>query len=270
MSQIIYDFGANNGDDIPYYLMKSDLVIAVEAIPALCQLIEERFHLEIQSGRLVIENCVLTVDNELSEVPFYVHKVQNGLSQFPKPPHHEEENFERVILPSKPVISLIKKYGAPHYIKIDLENYDQQILQALFKQEIRPPFISVEAHSIEVFAFLISLGRYNAFKVVDGPTISEVYSNRQILTNKGNKVRYSFPWHSSGPYGNDIDGKWMDKYNLMTKLALEGFGWKDIHATNQVDPDPSAWSWYSKRGWFLRTAQKRIKNLITSPFQRHR
>jgi hypothetical protein len=78
MPTIIYDFGANNGDDIPYYLMKSDLVIAVEAIPALCQLIEERFHLEIQSGRLVIENCVLTADNELSEVPFYVHNSQSS------------------------------------------------------------------------------------------------------------------------------------------------------------------------------------------------
>ena len=27
--KIIYDFGSNNGDDIPYYLLKSDLVIAV-------------------------------------------------------------------------------------------------------------------------------------------------------------------------------------------------------------------------------------------------
>jgi predicted O-methyltransferase YrrM len=34
--KIIYDFGSNNGDDIPYYLLKSDLVIAVEANPALC------------------------------------------------------------------------------------------------------------------------------------------------------------------------------------------------------------------------------------------
>jgi hypothetical protein len=197
---------------------------------------------------------------------FTIHKVQNGLSQFPKPPHHEEENYERVQLPSKPVISIIENYGAPHYIKIDLENYDQHILQALFEHDIRPPFISVEAHSIEVFALLVALGRYNAFKLVDGPTIEEVYSNRQILTNKGNKVRYSFPWHSSGPYGNDVDGKWMDKYSLMTKLALENFGWKDIHATNQVDPDPSAY--YSKRDWFLRTAKQRIKERITPPFLR--
>ncbi len=40
---IIYDLGANNGDDIPYYLRKADKVIAVEANPILSQEIEDRF-----------------------------------------------------------------------------------------------------------------------------------------------------------------------------------------------------------------------------------
>jgi hypothetical protein len=31
--KIIYDLGANNGDDIPYYLLKADTVVAVEANP---------------------------------------------------------------------------------------------------------------------------------------------------------------------------------------------------------------------------------------------
>ena len=43
MKKIIYDFGANNGDDIPYYLMKADEVIAVEANPKLCDVIKNRF-----------------------------------------------------------------------------------------------------------------------------------------------------------------------------------------------------------------------------------
>ena len=33
--KIIYDIGANNGDDIGYYLKKADQVIAVEANPDL-------------------------------------------------------------------------------------------------------------------------------------------------------------------------------------------------------------------------------------------
>ena len=33
MKKIIYDFGAARGENIPYYLLKSDLVVAVEADP---------------------------------------------------------------------------------------------------------------------------------------------------------------------------------------------------------------------------------------------
>jgi hypothetical protein len=34
--KVIHDIGANNGDDIPYYLKKADIVVAVEADPVLC------------------------------------------------------------------------------------------------------------------------------------------------------------------------------------------------------------------------------------------
>ena len=64
MSQqtIIYDFGSNNGynNNIPYYLKKADIVVAVEANPSLCQHIANRFSPVINDGRLFVENCVLT------------------------------------------------------------------------------------------------------------------------------------------------------------------------------------------------------------------
>ena len=68
MKKIIYDFGANNGDDIPYYLMKADEVIAVEANPNLCDLIKNRFPKEIIDGRLKVENCVIDVDKSKNKV----------------------------------------------------------------------------------------------------------------------------------------------------------------------------------------------------------
>ena len=40
---VIYDFGANNGDDLPYYLLSADKVVAVEANPELCSLMQKRF-----------------------------------------------------------------------------------------------------------------------------------------------------------------------------------------------------------------------------------
>ena len=73
-TKVIYDFGSNNGDDIPYYIKKADVVVAVEANPLLSRQIEARFSREIASGKLILENCVLTVDEQVRDVCFYIHK----------------------------------------------------------------------------------------------------------------------------------------------------------------------------------------------------
>ena len=234
--KIIYDFGSNNGDDIPYYLLKSDLVIAVEANPILCDLIEIRFKDQISNGTLIVENCVISIGKTSEKVPFYIHKNHHVLSQFPKPVN--DAQFEEVSLPSKNVIELIQKYGDPHYIKIDIEHYDEIILRELFLNNIVPPYISAESHSIDVFATLVALGKYNSFKLVDGGTVSSRYQDYDIFTTDGS-VKYSFPPHSAGPFGNDISGQWMTSENFFRVLAFSGLGWKDIHASNIEIPEPS-------------------------------
>ena len=72
--KIIYDIGANNGDDIEYYLKKSDLVIAIEANPKLCEIIQDRFKKEIDNKSLIIENCVVIVEDNETEVPFFINR----------------------------------------------------------------------------------------------------------------------------------------------------------------------------------------------------
>lgn len=229
MKKIIYDFGSNNGDDIPYYLMKSDLVVAVEANPILCDLIKSRFGDQISSGRLIVENCVLCTYDSLEPVDFFVHKVDHVRSQFPRPDN--QNDFEKVSLPSKNVTQIIRKHGSPWYIKIDIEHYDQVILRELFVNNIMPPYISSESHSIEVFALMVALGKYNAFKLVDGLAVESRYRNCNISTNQG-ITRYSFPYHSAGPFGPDISGPWMTRDNFFRVLGIVGLGWRDIHATN--------------------------------------
>ena len=232
--KIIYDFGSNNGDDIPYYLLKSDLVVAVEANPVLCDHIKNRFIEEISNGSLIVENCILTAEKSANEVAFYVHKHHHVLSQFPKPNH--VENFEVIFLQSKNVTELIREYGYPYYVKIDIEHYDQMILRELFNSNITPPYISSESHSIEVFSALVSLGKYNAFKLVDGRSVSTRYKDADVSTKNGG-IKYSFPHHSAGPFGDDISGPWISAANFVQVLDLAGLGWKDIHATNTSHPD---------------------------------
>lgn len=237
--KIIYDFGANNGDDIPYYLKKADVVVAVEANPSLCREIEERFSTEIQEGRLRVENCVLVDNDSNAEVCFYLHKRHHVLGQFPEPDQSVIQDYEKVVLPSRSALQILQKHGAPYYIKIDIEHFDVVILRELFKNGIRPPFISAESTSIQVFALLAGMGEYGAFKLVDGATVAKKYKDCSISVN-GRRELYSFPPHAAGPFGDDIAGEWMNADDLFHVLATEKLGWKDIHATNLVQLDPTS------------------------------
>src|SRR5687768_15869702 len=49
---VVYDVGANNGDDSEYYLKKGHRVVAIEAHPVLAKHIRTRFAGELQNGRL--------------------------------------------------------------------------------------------------------------------------------------------------------------------------------------------------------------------------
>lgn len=236
--KIIYDFGANKGDNIPYYLKKADEVVAVEANPVLANQIRARFPESINDGRLIVHNCVVTCDKDSPEVSFYIHKTLDVRSQFPRPEPDRMHQFTEVQLPSMGVLDLIARHGNPFYVKIDIENYDQIILRELFLNGIKPEYISAEAHSIEVFSLLLSLGDYGSFNIVDGTTVAMKYRNCPIKTAAGAE-RYSFPEHSAGPFGEDISGKWMTPDNFFRLLAFEQLGWKDVHATNAIPPDPN-------------------------------
>jgi FkbM family methyltransferase len=239
MSKVIYDFGSNNGDDIPYYLKKASLVVAVEANPALAEHICARFKSAISLGQLVVLNCVIVKDEMPGElVPFYVHKTNHVLSQFPKPPPGEIDQFDRLLVPSQRASKIIQTYGVAHYVKIDVEHYDQVILEEIFAAGIRPEFISAESHDIDVFATLISLGRYRSFKLVEGPNVARDFFKHLIATGQGEEL-YSFPHHSAGPFGSDIPGPWLSANSFFYLLAYRQLGWKDIHATDAIEPDTS-------------------------------
>ncbi|MEB3303040.1 MAG: FkbM family methyltransferase [Cyanobacteriota bacterium] len=236
MKKIIYDVGANNGGDIPYYLMKADLVVAIEANPALCDGIRKRFAEEIEQGRLLVESCVVTAEERSGEVDFYVHNTHHVLSQLDKPGEDSFDLYTPIKLPSQSILKILQTHGAPHYVKIDIEHYDTQLLKALFAGGVHPPYISAEAHSIDVFCTLVGEGGYRAFKLVDGYYVARDY--KDFTTQCG--LKYAFPMDSAGPFGNDVQGEWMTSDHFFQLLAYWGLGWIDIHATNVEQPNPNA------------------------------
>lgn len=252
--KIIYDFGANNGDDIPYYLKKADLVVAIEANPSLCRSIEDRFSAAIAEDRLRVENCVVVAGSDAPEVNFYLHKRHHVLGQLPRPDQSVIGDYDTVMLPSRPVIEILQKHGPAYCIKTDIEGYDHILLKEMFKNGIRPPYISAESTTIQVFALLVALGEYRAFKLVEGETVASKYRDCEIAAKSG-RERYSFPPHSAGPFGDDIAGEWMNADDLFSLLAEKGMGWRDIHATSLAEPDPTPRAEKSRlmrrhfRGW---------------------
>ena len=230
--KIIYDLGANVGSNLEYYLKKAGKVVAVEANPVLAEKLREKFASAISAGKLFIEQSVISADQGAARVPFYIHKLHSAISQFPKPDPAILNEFDCVLLPSKSIAEIIKHYGAPWYIKIDLEHYDAVVLKALFESNIRPPFISAEAHHADILITLAGIGGYKAFQSIDAYVIPNRFKNHVIQTLNGAE-KYSFVAHSAGPCGDDLGTEWLTAENIIGQLAVERFGWKDIHATTE-------------------------------------
>lgn len=266
--RIIYDFGANNGSDIGYYLLKADLVVAIEANPVLCERMTEKFSAEIRQGKVAIENCVVSGDRKKTAEFFIPLPGIAGLgdhhSTFKDPdtlpePFRGRHKYEKILLRCAKASDIISSHGKPYYVKNDIEHADADILSEIFRAGYRPKYVSAESHSIRVLAELIVNGRYNHFKLVEGCSVSDIYRNRMYDPQR-NRLRkaaksktqdstgreshhsskdphhhISFPFGSAGPFGEDVDGPWLSADELFDRLSASGLGWRDIHAKRVRD-----------------------------------
>ncbi len=230
--KVIYDFGANRGGNLGYYLKKADLVVAVEANLDLCTRLRHRFESFILNKSLCVEHALLSGTVNAS-VPFFIHSVHDHLSQLDRPAPDELDLFVETRLATVKPSSIIEKYGSPYYVKIDLENSDSIVSRSILVDGITPDFISVEAHSSDIFSILRCLGGYNAFKIVAGEDVYRgKYGNISIVEKQGSTSCFSFPRTSAGPFGDDdIPGPWIDTDSFARLLGIHGFGWIDIHAS---------------------------------------
>lgn len=235
MKKIIYDLGASTGDNIPYYLLKSDLIIAIEANEISCNIIREKFNKQISEGKLIVENCIVS-DSSSNKDIFYIHKTNHLLGQFPKPSFDKIDNFKKIRLKKKDITDIINTYGKPYYIKIDLEEFDNIVLKKILNQKNIPNYISAETTNDNVINLFAENEYYKSFKIINGDTIGFLYKNCKLNVNN-KKIKYSFPPNSAGPFGNDILGEWMNKKNFIEFMKIKKTGWTDIHASLIDEPE---------------------------------
>jgi FkbM family methyltransferase len=249
---IIYDLGAHNGSDLPYYLEKADKVIAVEANPQLANHISYSFSNAVSAGRLVVENVAITDNSSVDQLKFWLNKESDVLSSL-VPPKSDQANYHTVFVPGLSIEDLILRYGDPWFIKIDLEGLDTRILRELFRLGIFPEFISVEGHSLDVMGVLSGIGNYNAFKLQYGNEIGVKFKDFHFMSREGRSLTYSFPNHSAGPFGEDLPQPWVGVNEVYDTISLVGPGWWDLHARivgdNLVNPPPRF-----RLNWVIRRA----------------
>ncbi len=231
--QVIFDFGANRGQNLPYYLLKSGIVVAVEGNPKLCKEIREEYATEIRQEKLYVENCVVIEQQTNGEQPvrFWISKKSDVLSTFVQP--RDEENFEQIFVRARTPASIIREHLSINqsllYCKFDLEGYDAPAIRSLLSDGIFPAFLSVEIQNRDAVSELLLSGVYKSFMLIDGASVEKKYRNTKILVS-GRKSIFSFARHSAGPFGEDLVGRRLNVINLEKLLEFKGYGWRDLHA----------------------------------------
>jgi FkbM family methyltransferase len=237
-NQIIFDFGSNVGQNLEYFLSRSDKVIAVEANPSCCKEISEKFESEISQGRLIVENILLVDDHnrDLTPQEFWVHNYESVLSSISRPKKRQHE-YSPITIPATTPTKLVRKYVRKNsellYVKSDLEGGDYDVISNLFRNGIFPKYLSVEIQNLETLSLVIGQKNYLRFQLIDGDSVT----NFKWFTAKDfYKV---FDYHSSGPFGEDIPSIWWNRYSILQLAILKGFGWRDLHATSEPGPTMS-------------------------------
>jgi len=238
MNTYIFDFGANIGQNLEYFLAKADIVVAIEANPALCEEIVYKFPKQISSGSLVVVNLAVcsSTDAYDQDLTFYVHRTRSVLSSLIKPPDHEMHNYQALKIKASTPGEIIRNFIGPQdrieYIKIDLEGYDSFNLNSLETDGVLFNHLSIEAHNITSLISALNYKGITGFRLFDQKDVSQKYSNARIKTKEGSLVTHSFQDHSSGPFGEDLIGDYYSKADFLEYFLISEGGWKDIHITS--------------------------------------
>jgi FkbM family methyltransferase len=224
MLKVIYDLGAHTGADIPYYLHKADKVVAVEANPELAGQLSAKFHVAVQKGHLFVENLAVTEIEGEGPMSFFLNNKADVLGTLLKP-QVNSSHYSEIVVETASIDSLIRKHGLPYFVKIDLEGADMSILRAMAKEDLFPPFISVEGHDPGVFGVLAALGNYKSFKLQYGALVERQFKRFQFRDRFGAVQTYSFPAHAAGPFGDDLPSRWTTPLALNDVISLHGTGW---------------------------------------------
>ncbi|MCR4337986.1 MAG: FkbM family methyltransferase, partial [Candidatus Omnitrophica bacterium] len=147
---------------------------------------------------------------------------------------------------------LIKTYGLPYYLKVDIEGADRLCILPL-TSDIRPTYLSFEVGDDieELVNHLVSIG-FTKFKMINQCNFRALENQRKLIDRICHKIIYILGYQhaqyvrrnsrffrvekSAGPAPWESDGKWwssakdlLSKWTKAKDVNKQG-GWYDLHA----------------------------------------
>lgn len=231
-TNLIFDVGCHRGDDTAYYLAKGFQVVAIEANPVLYRACLARFPDAIADGSLrLLHACV---SDRREPVRFFVN-ANDGWSSFVEPIGTRGDNYEILELDTVPLDELITEYGAPVFMKVDVEGAENRLLRALTRCEHQAAVIAIEVDFYEAdpVADLERLG-YDRFHILRQPH----------LVADPALPSWAFTRCSSGPLTAQLLADAVPASvarAAFDALRGESYRWHDLYAARAGDPLLEGW-----------------------------
>lgn len=235
----IFDLGLHVGQDTAFYLKQGYRVVAVDANPAMIENASKKFSKEIEQGRLhLVSGAISETEGEI--VTFFVNNQLPEWSSLDSEIGARVHGATEVSVSTVRLDKLIRKFGKPYYLKIDIEGADLLAVSQI-PRHARPRYVSVENGERELLEALLELG-YTKFKYVNQADLKGTELTGR--SREGCAEYHWFPFGSSGPFGRDLPGRWLDKEEAraftdalqnrrreMGSSFEQEVGWFDLHAS---------------------------------------
>jgi len=254
----VFDIGMYDGADTAYYLECGYQVIAVEAIPELVEQAKQRFATQITSGQLTCVNAAISPNGETVELILCGADLGSSTLFGDRIAHKRPIGMIKV--PGVALDQLFERYGAPDFLKVDIEGADRFCVLAL-TSDTRPAFLSFEVGKDvgELLSHAETIG-YHRFKIINQNSFRELANRRCLYDRVAHRLmrymgfaeplrvrrtgRFFVKGTSSGPVPWHSDGRWRTGDETRSALGearasniLSGTNgldidtWYDIHAT---------------------------------------
>ena len=244
--RLIMDVGANDGSDTWYYLRKGFRVIAIEAIPDLVADLTATYSNQIEGNRLHI--TPVAIAENPGKVSFTINEDRSEWSSMLSASKASNGVNRAIEVKADTLGNIIKSFGRPYYVKIDIEGGELAAIKSLrdLEPESLPEFLSFEINNdwVEILEELNQRG-YRSFQLVRQG--APYLHTPPTPAREGLDYQCIFTSNMSGPFGLDLPReKWtgvvqlvkeiMDTRNkpsTATNKPGKG-GWFDVHASRSL------------------------------------